>query len=188
MGAQERKQREKQQRRRLIIDCARRIAEADGWEAVTTRRLANEIEYSPPVLYSHFPDGRDGIVNAVAIEGFAEFTESLGEALDAAPGPQRLATFIDAYLRFGDDNPATYEAMFGMRLSVPFADSTSPDELRRAFAMLVSVVGESHGETKETVAELFWSALHGMWSLTRGQRLPPANHASRVRALAQLFG
>lgn len=37
-------------------------------DEVTTRRLAEFVEYSQPVLYSHF-DGRDAIVRAVAIEG-----------------------------------------------------------------------------------------------------------------------
>jgi hypothetical protein len=49
---QERRARELDQRRQVIIDAARELAEADGWESVTTRRLADRIEYSQPVLYS----------------------------------------------------------------------------------------------------------------------------------------
>src|SRR6478736_4198606 len=71
MTRQERKERERAQRRQVIVSAARELAEAEGWEAVTTRRLADRVEYSQPVLYSHFA-GKDAIMAAVAVEGFAE--------------------------------------------------------------------------------------------------------------------
>ena len=75
----ERKLRDKQARRAQIISAARRIAEIEGWSHVTVRRLSDEISYSQPVLYAHF-GSREGIVAAVAIEGFSE----LGLALEKA--------------------------------------------------------------------------------------------------------
>ena len=69
MGIAERKSRERAEREGRIISAARVIAEKEGWDAVTIRRLAKEIEYSQPVLYSHFAS-RDAIVEAVAVEGF----------------------------------------------------------------------------------------------------------------------
>jgi AcrR family transcriptional regulator len=73
----ERKQRDRQARRAQIISAARRIAELEGWSNVTVRRLSDEISYSQPVLYAHF-GSREGILTAVAIEGFQE----LGMALE----------------------------------------------------------------------------------------------------------
>ena len=75
----ERKLRDKQARRAQIISAARRIAELEGWSNVTLRRLAEEISYSQPVLYAHF-GSREGILAAVAIEGFQE----MGLALEKA--------------------------------------------------------------------------------------------------------
>jgi AcrR family transcriptional regulator len=72
----ERRERERAHRHRLIVTAARELAEAEGWEAVTTRRLAERVEYSQPVLYSHFRN-RGAIIAAVAIEGFAELADSL---------------------------------------------------------------------------------------------------------------
>lgn len=54
MSVRERKERERANRHQLIVSTARELAESDGWDAVTTRRLAERIEYSQPVLYSHF--------------------------------------------------------------------------------------------------------------------------------------
>src|SRR6516225_6623236 len=75
----ERKSRDKQARRAQIISAARRIAALEGWPNVTVRRLSDEISYSQPVLYAHF-GSREGILTAVAIEGFQE----LGLALEKA--------------------------------------------------------------------------------------------------------
>ena len=55
------------------------LAEREGWDAVTTRRLSTEIEYSQPVLYKHFASMED-IVEAVALEGFGELAETLSTA------------------------------------------------------------------------------------------------------------
>ncbi|OPX11308.1 helix-turn-helix domain-containing protein, partial [Gordonia sp. i37] len=54
MGTQDRRARERAERRDRVVEAARDLAERDGWSAVTTRRLADEIEYTPPVLYQHF--------------------------------------------------------------------------------------------------------------------------------------
>src|SRR5215831_12249345 len=79
LGIAERKGRQRVEREHRIIAAARVIAEREGWDAVTIRRLADEIEYSQPVLYSHF-ENRDAIVAAVAVEGFREITVALREA------------------------------------------------------------------------------------------------------------
>ena len=69
MAIADRRLRDRTARRRLITSTARTLAEREGWDAVTTRRLSAEIEYSQPVLYKHFASMED-IVEAVALEGF----------------------------------------------------------------------------------------------------------------------
>ena len=59
MGIAERKGKERAERESRIVAAARVIAEREGWDAVTIRRLAEEIEYSQPVLYSHFENRED---------------------------------------------------------------------------------------------------------------------------------
>jgi len=85
LGIAERKGRERSEREHRIVAAARVIAEREGWDAVTIRRLADEIEYSQPVLYSHFAN-RDAIVAAVAVEGFKELTVAFREAASGSTG------------------------------------------------------------------------------------------------------
>src|SRR5436309_11392412 len=106
MSVQDRRARERQQRERLIVTTARELAEAEGWDAVTTRRLAELIEYSQPVLYSHFT-GKDAILAAVAVEGFAELAAQLGQARAKAPAARAaLAAAVSAYVDFAERRPA----------------------------------------------------------------------------------
>ena len=131
----ERKLRDKQARRDQIIRVARRIAEFEGWPNVTVRRLSDEISYSQPVLYAHFGN-REGILAAVAIEGFQELGSALEKARKRAKDGKMLAAVAAAYLEFAASSPALYEVMFSLGLSVPFDDAATPAELRFAFAQL----------------------------------------------------
>src|SRR6516164_8047077 len=98
MAIQNRRERERAARRRLIITTARRLAEAEGWDAVTTRRLSAEIEYSQPVLYKHFA-GMEQIAEAVAIDGFGELAETLHTArAGAATSTDALRQVARAYV------------------------------------------------------------------------------------------
>ena len=140
MSVTDRRLRQRAQRHDLIVAAARDLAEAEGWEAVTTRRLAELVEYSQPVLYSHF-DGKDAIVRAVAIEGFADLAGQLRQARLAFGEPAAaLRAVCEAYLAFAAERPALYEAMFVLPTDVKFASDDTPAPLKAAFAELVGAV------------------------------------------------
>jgi AcrR family transcriptional regulator len=179
----ERKLRDKQARRAQIISAARRIAELEGWSNVTVRRLSDEISYSQPVLYAHF-GSREGILAAVAIEGFQE----MGLALEKARKRVKrgIESVAAAYLEFAASSPALYEVMLSLSLSVPFDDAATPPEMRFAFSQLLELF---QGQTSkpEVLSELFWAGLHGIAELTRTKRFPRSRQKERVRALVELF-
>ena len=179
-----RRARERAQRHQLIITTARRIAEAEGWEAVTTRRLADEIEYSQPVLYGHFAD-KNAIVDAVALEGIGELAEVMRSARLAAGDEPRaaLAAVATAYLEFAEHNPATFDAMFELATGLTFGDG-APEVLRNAFAELSAVFTPLAGDRDaETFTEIGWAALHGLVSLQQRGRLRPGLAPQRFAIL-----
>jgi AcrR family transcriptional regulator len=179
----ERKLRDRQARRAQILSAARRIAELEGWSHVTVRRLSDEISYSQPVLYAHFAS-REGILAAVAIEGFQEMGLALEKARKRRGNP--VKSFAAAYLEFAASSPALYEAMFSLSLSVPFDDAATPPELRFAFAQLLELF-QGQGSKSEVLSELFWASLHGIAELTRTKRFPRSRQKERVRVLVELF-
>lgn len=174
-----RRERERAQRHQLIITAARELAEAEGWEAVTTRRLAERVEYSQPVLYSHF-NGKDAILRAVAIEGFDELAARLRRARLASPEPpQALHAVCRAYLEFASEQPALYQAMFVLPTDVKFAHAETPPPLRAAFEEFVNCFS-SDNQRRGLFAEVTWSALHGIAALSGSGRIPPDGQAERL--------
>ena len=181
----ERKKRDTQARRAQILSAARQIAEAEGWSHVTVRRLSDEISYSQPVLYAHF-GSREGILAAVAIEGFKEIGLVLEKARKRAKPGKILESVAAAYLEFAASSPALYEVMFSLSLSVPFDAAATPPELRFAFAQLLELF-QGQGAKPEVVTELFWASLHGIAELTRTKRFPRSRHKERLKAIVELF-
>jgi AcrR family transcriptional regulator len=164
------------------------LAEAEGWEAVTTRRLSDEIEYSQPVLYKHF-SGMDDIAEAVAIDGFGELAEVLSRARRGRRTPKAtLKRIAHAYIEFADKNPALYDAMFIRATTLRFADADTPPELSEGFAELRRAVTQVAGrQDVDTLTEVLWAALHGLVTLSRRGRLRPGQHSGRVELLINQF-
>lgn len=188
MAIEDRRERERAARRRLIVTTARRLAEAEGWDAVTTRRLSTEIEYSQPVLYKHFT-GMDAIADAVAIDGFGELAEAIRAVRSQASTPSdALARIARAYLDFARENNAVYDAMFTRATALRFAAEDTPSQLASAFGELREAVALVAGEEDaDTLTELFWAALHGLVTLGRAGRLRADHGTERLRLLVDQF-
>ena len=188
MSIEDRRQRERIARRRLITAAARTLAESEGWDAVTTRRLSTEIEYSQPVLYKHFGSMED-VVEAVALEGFGELAETLRAArLSSAAPDDEVGRVAAAFSGFAAKNPALYDAMFTRSLRLRFGAEDTPTPLVEAFSELRKAVATVAGlRDVDTVTEVLWAALHGLATLGRNDRLRPGRDADRIEVLVAQF-
>jgi AcrR family transcriptional regulator len=185
MAEPEARARRAAERRQQILDAARAIAEADGWAAVTSRRLADAIGYTQPVLYAHFPDGKTEIMRTVALTGFTELAAATRVAVGGKTGAQAVAAVAGAYLDFAAAHPSLYEAMFQLPIDARFAQHDAEAELRSGFDALAAALGD-HGDG--TATEVFWSALHGMSLLERAGRMRPEHRHHRIAEVAARFG
>ncbi|MFF4041930.1 TetR/AcrR family transcriptional regulator [Streptomyces sp. NPDC001816] len=189
MTIQTRRERERAERERLIVTTARELAEAEGWDAVTTRRLAAEIEYSQPVLYSHFK-GKGAIMAAVVVQGCADLAAELASARAEAQGVREsLAAVAETYTSFARRRPALYDAMFTHLVDLPFATEEAPEPLRAAFGELFCAVQPiaAEGDDPGLLTETFWAGLHGLVTLMRSGRLPEEAHERRLALLIGHF-
>jgi AcrR family transcriptional regulator len=171
------------ERRQQILDAARAMAEADGWAAVTSRRLADAIGYTQPVLYGHFPGGKTEIMRTVALAGFTELAAATRAAMGRKTGRLAVAAVADAYLGFAAAHPSLYEAMFQLPIDARFAQDDAETELRSGFDALGAALGTGDG----TATELLWSALHGMSLLERAGRMRQEHRPNRIAELAARF-
>ncbi|NPT59005.1 TetR/AcrR family transcriptional regulator [Paraburkholderia elongata] len=111
MGIVERKSRQKQALRERILDAARRIVMRDGFAALSMRKIAEAIEYSPATLYLHFAS-RDEIAQALCAEGYAQLLETFVPLVQIADPAERLKALGRAYVAFGVAHPETYRLIF----------------------------------------------------------------------------
>ncbi len=161
------------ERRGEILAAATRIFNSDGYDGATIRRIADEVGLSSTALYMHFRD-KDEILVEIC-QGAMEQLLTLGAEIAAQDRPpiERARNMIEAYIRFGLDNPSTYRLVFcshGRHLS---PESQAPVEMLgdRCFQKLHDVVAEiaEQGRLKspgaEVAAQVLWSAGHGLVSL-----------------------
>jgi AcrR family transcriptional regulator len=187
VAIEDRRQRERVARRRLITATARSLAESEGWDAVTTRRLSTEIEYSQPVLYKHF-DSMEDIVEAVALEGFGELAETLHAARGRSTPGNEVGRVAAAYSGFAAGNPALYDAMFTRSTRLHFGSGEIPAPPAAAFRELrEAVAAVADAGDVETRTEVLWAALHGLAMLGRSDRLRPGHDADRIGVLVAQF-
>lgn len=117
--ARRRRERERAQARHAILAAAHDLASAEGWDAVTMRRLGDRLEYSANFAYRYFT-GRDDILLALVQDGFARLRTAIGDAA-GPPGHQPAAAVhravrraAHAYLEFALDEPEIYQLMYGL--------------------------------------------------------------------------
>jgi AcrR family transcriptional regulator len=164
-------------RRDQVIGAARDLAEADGWPAVTMRRLAGELGVTQPVLYSALAS-RQALIDAVALNGFDDLAAAL-KAVEAAPRAR-----MRAYLDFAAAHPRVYEAMFSLPSGLAFAaDDDTPEPLLRAF----SGIRDAFPDADETQAEVAWAAMHGLATLQASGRLRPSHVEARLDLLHRML-
>lgn len=175
MGIAERKERQKAELRELILEAARRIVDEEGLQALTMRKIAEAIEYSPATIYLHF-ENRDDIALQLVREGFEALLRHLVPAAAIADPLERVEEIGRRYLAFAEAEPARYRLIFmeNARLSSAIMlrlGETADNPGDGAFALLERSVAELiacgrwRGGDARLVASLLWSSLHGIAAL-----------------------
>lgn len=190
MGSSERRARHKEELRQRILQAARDLIMRDGFEALTMRKIAEQVEYSPAAIYLHFKD-RDEIAKQLSREGFAELFRALEPAGRNANPVDRVRHIAQAYVQFGMENPETYRLIFMeyKYLAVVFGGDSQESEdptSRAAFDLLVNAAAELPfrvDATPQQVAETLWAAVHGIVSLKLTCPVFPMSSAQELEGI-----
>jgi AcrR family transcriptional regulator len=155
--------------RRLVLDAASRLLEAEGPEALTMRRIAAEAGCSTSVLYTMF-GGKPGVAEGLWREGFDRLRQAM-ERVEADDPLGRLTALGQAYRASALANRPYYAVMFqrpipGFEPSAEaYADSLRP------LGILVDAVADCiraglfRPADPDHVAGVLWAAAHGAVSL-----------------------
>ena len=175
MGTAERREREKQELRTRILDAARELFAEEGYDAVTMRRIAERIEYSPTAIYFHFRD-KEALLRELCETDFRALAAQFATIARIADPIERLRRAGMAYLDFGLQNPNHYRTMF-MTPHPPVHKKDFNIEQGNpevdAYAFVKSIVAEGieskrfRPELKdaELLAQTVWAGVHGVISL-----------------------
>ena len=170
MGITERKERDKEDVRRRILEAARDLFEARGYENVTMRAVADAIEYSPTTIYHHF-ENKDALVEALCFSDF----EKLSAAMNHAPLPNNPIDRIRAlglgYAAFGFSNPNHYRFMFMTQGDWKQHGNDEETPPGRSYAVLREAVADAMDQglfkkdDVDLVSQVLWAGIHGVVSL-----------------------
>ncbi|MGE5812161.1 MAG: TetR/AcrR family transcriptional regulator [Ignavibacteria bacterium] len=179
MGITERKEREKAEVRKMILDAAMELFIKEGYDGVSIRKIADKIEYSPGSIYTYFED-KDSIFYELHLEGFEILYQKQLSAQSINDPRERLIAHGRAYIEFALENQQYYDIMFIER---------EPEEIirkmknwdygDRSFDLLKRNISECQSagmfkdQNLDSVSFLLWSTVHGIASLVirRGKAL-----------------
>lgn len=111
MTIEDRRDREKLQMKELILQAAARIIVTDGYDKLSIRKIANQIEYSPAIIYHYFSN-KDEILGQILRQGYQNLMSALGEGQTQAGSPEtRLKNLTTKYIDTALENPDQFLAV-----------------------------------------------------------------------------
>lgn len=172
MGIKERKARERDGRRELILGAANEIVKKEGIDNLSIRKIANKIEYSPAIIYHYFRD-KDEILEQLLTKGYQKIVSTLASVQEEAATPeQRLRGFTRNYINMALQNPEEYKnyllndsPRILAQTSVLFQGASGQ---RQAVGMLCQALKEfspnewDDEEQVELTAQVIWAAVFGL--------------------------
>ncbi|HEY6573316.1 MAG TPA: TetR/AcrR family transcriptional regulator [Candidatus Eisenbacteria bacterium] len=178
MDTRPRRQREKEEIQRRVLDAARELFASEGFEAVTMRKIAERVEYTPTALYFHFKD-KDALFRRLCAEDFGALAARFQVLSRVPDAMERLRMLGRGYIAFALEHPHQYRLMFmtpGTPLGIADSERAAagrelPDLAAYAFLRQTCsqaiAAGRLRPEFSDSglVAQTLWAGLHGVAAL-----------------------
>jgi AcrR family transcriptional regulator len=174
MTSEDRKQREKQEIKRKIIDAACKILLNEGYEYLSIRKIAHAIEYTPGIIYHYFRDKQE-IVFCIAEEGYQKILQSISQVKIDLQDPQ---SSIEAVFRNYIDQMLASPQLFrilmmndieGIGEKVNILEEgisvkrKSIESLSKLIVLCIQM-GKFRDVHPELTAQIIWTGIYGLVS------------------------
>jgi AcrR family transcriptional regulator len=183
VGPKERREREREKVRGRILEAARELFVSDGYEAVTMRRIADRIEYTPTAIYFHFKD-KESLLTELCNADFSSLAQQFVKIARVEDPVERLRRAGHAYADFGLEHPNHYRLMF-MTPHPPVQPEDTDIERgnpeQDAYAFLRATIAQCIADGRfrpeygdaELVSQTVWAGVHGVIALNIGKQNDP---------------
>lgn len=178
MAISDRKAREKEDLKALILSGAKKLFVEKGIEQTTIRNIADAIDYSVGTVYVYFKD-KNAIFHALHTQGFTQLGGEFNVLFHVSDPMERLRAMGRVYINFALQNPDMYDLMFNLKAPIEFLNDSKEEEWnegKATFDVLRTTVGQCmvnghfKGHELEPTAFMIWSMVHGMISLEISKR------------------
>jgi len=175
MGITDRKEREKQEMRKLIITTAMEMFVKEGFERTSIRNIADKIEYSPATIYLYYKD-KDELLYEVQGQAFLELYNAFVKDVTATDPLERLEQLLHSYINFGFEHPDLYDLMFILRAPMNAVDDGNDwPNCDEAYNFLMEIldkcIDQLRYENTQLGALSIWGLGHGLISLFIRERI-----------------
>jgi AcrR family transcriptional regulator len=173
MSIGERKAREKEALKALILKGAKKLFLEKGIEQTTIRNIADEIDYSVGTVYVYFKD-KNAILHDLHSIGFEELGGYFKELFTLEDPMERIRKMGFMYIKFALENPEMYDLMFNLKAPMEFLEKSENenwDEGANTFNYVKKTIeeciikGHFKGHNVEPLSFMVWSLVHGMCCL-----------------------
>lgn len=171
MASKDRVLRLKEETRNNILTAALHIGKTEGWQALSMRKIAEEIEYTAPIIYEYF-DNKDAILTELTRKGLLVLSQEMqkAKAKHRLPGKQMEAMWM-AYWNFAFAEKEFYQLMFGVEMSCCMCKKVNDPDFVMPSELISEVIAELMHDKNPTEDEIskwyytFWSIVHGLISI-----------------------
>ena len=172
MGTKERKEREREERKELILNTAEEIIASEGIDKLSIRKIATKIEYSPAIIYHYFKD-KEEIINSLMSKGYKRILSTLVSLKLSDKNPQeKLTEGLKNYILTALSTPLEFKTIM-LNSSPSILQHTSvlfkgAAEKREAISILYQLLRDIYIENPkdesyiELTAQVLWSSVFGL--------------------------
>ncbi len=170
MGITERRLRQKKEIKSIILSTAWQLVKEEGWQSLSIRKIAEAIEYSIPVIYSHF-ESKEAILNEFSKEGYLQLSKKVQQAKAKYDDPAaQVKAMADAYWNFAFKNREYYQLMYGLGMPCCETEGSISEKIGlRNLIMepITSIIRKSKNSDINPCMQYhtLWSVLHGLVSI-----------------------
>jgi AcrR family transcriptional regulator len=197
MAVSDRKEREKEEMKRRILDAAKKLFLDQGFEKTSIRNIADVIEYSPSTIYLYFKD-KNELLLALHDEAFEGLLGQFVNIVNIENSFDQLVAMGYEYLKFSIDNPELYDLMFLMSAPIEALECRCDiwEDGHSVFNMLIELIGKCQtdgyfkNQNPEDLAMMIWANVHGLATIHLRKRttmFPEEERIPRIQRAIEVF-